>query len=311
MEEVMSAVPQATDAAAKPTATLADLQRREPSEARLPRVQAGFSELAGFELLQRGAKLLAASTIVPEHYRGNLPDCVIALNMAQRIGADPLMVMQNLQIVKGKPGWSSQFLIAAFNQCGRFSSLRYKWTGERGKDNWGCRAWAVEKVTNERLEGAEVTISIAKAEQWFDRNGSKWKSMPEQMLIYRAASWFVRAYAPEIAMGLQTAEELTDVYDTDQIEPGRFEVRNVAELAARGTEVMAGPAAGPATGTEGPIAEPEKTVVDHIAHLATLNSLAEISEYADTMPEAMLKDERWTKATKERLEKINGKAPKK
>lgn len=282
-----------------PKATLSELQRREPNEARLPRVQASFSDLAGFELLQRGAKLLAASTIVPEHYRGNLPDCVIALNMAQRIGADPLMVMQNLQIVKGKPGWSSQFLIAAFNQCGRFSSLRYMWTGERGKDTWGCRAWAVEKITNERLEGAEVTISISKAEQWFDRNGSKWKTMPEQMLIYRAASWFVRAYAPEIAMGLQTAEELTDVYDAEQTETGKFEVRNVAELAARGAEA-AGPDATPAVAAGVPI-----TVIDHIAKLDTLNNLEEISAYADAMPEEMLKDERWGRATKARLDEIN------
>lgn len=234
----MSAVP----VEVLPKTTIAELQSRGAAEAKLPRVQAGFSDLASFELLQRAAKLLASATLVPETYRGNLPDCVIALNMAQRIGADPLMVMQNLHIVKGKPGWSSQFLIATFNQCGRFSSLRYKWSGEKGKDSWGCRAWAVEKGTNERIEGAEVTMALAKAEQWIDKSGSKWKTMPEQMLMYRAASWFIRAYAPEIAMGLQTTEELVDVYDAERGGDGTFTVTasSLAEKPAVDTKPEAG-----------------------------------------------------------------------
>ena len=86
----------------------------------------GFSSQQGFELAQRAAKLLAQSSLVPKEYQGNLPNCVIALNMAARMNADPLMVMQNLYIVHGKPGWSSQFLISTFNTSGRFSALRYE-----------------------------------------------------------------------------------------------------------------------------------------------------------------------------------------
>ena len=177
----------------------------------------GFGSQGGFELMQRAAKLLASSTLVPKEYQNNLPNCVIALNMANRLGADPLMVMQNLYVVHGRPGWSSQFLIASFNQCGRFSSMRFEWLGEKGKESWGCRAWAIEKSTNEKIVGADVTIDIANKEGWINKNGSKWKTMAQQMLMYRAASWFVRAYAPEISMGLQTAEELRDVID---ITPG-------------------------------------------------------------------------------------------
>ena len=171
---------------------------------------AGFGSVDSFALLQRGGTLLAASSLVPKEYQGNVPNCVIALNMAQRIGADPLMVMQNLHIVHGRPGWSAQFLIATFNQCGRFTALRYEWFGEAGTDAWGCRAWAIEKSTGEKLTGSAITIALAKSEQWLDRAGSKWKTMPEQMLMYRSAAWFVRAYAPEIAMGLQTTDEIHD-----------------------------------------------------------------------------------------------------
>ena len=171
----------------------------------------GFGSLQSFEFSQRAAKLLSSSTLVPKDFQNNLPNCVIALNMAHRMGADPLMVMQNLYIVHGRPGFSSQFLVATINSCGRFSALRYEWSGEEGKDTWGCRAWAVEKATGERRDGSTITIAMAKKEGWYNKNGSKWQTMPQQMLMYRAASFFVRAYAPELAMGMHTAEELQDI----------------------------------------------------------------------------------------------------
>lgn len=174
----------------------------------------GFGSMEGFELMQRQAKLLASSTLVPKEYQDNLSNCVIALNMANRMNADPLMVMQNLYIVHGKPGWSSQFLISTFNASGRFSALRYEWVGEEGTDTWGCKAWAVEKSTGERLEGSTVTIAIAKKEGWYSRNGSKWQTMPAQMLMYRSAAWFIRAYAPEIAMGMHTTDEIIDLTES-------------------------------------------------------------------------------------------------
>jgi hypothetical protein len=196
----------------------------------------GFTSQQGFELAQRAAKLLAQSSLVPKEYQGNLPNCVIALNMAARMNADPLMVMQNLYIVHGRPGWSSQFLISTFNTSGKFSALRYEWVGEKGKDNWGCRAWAVEKATGEKLVGSTVTIGLAKEEGWYQKNGSKWKTMPEQMLMYRAASWFIRAYAPELAMGMHTAEELQDAITLDASE---YEVKVEQEIQQHAnTEVI-------------------------------------------------------------------------
>jgi len=178
-------------------------------------VAAGFFDLQGFELLQRTAKAFASSDLVPAQYKGNLANCMIAMDMAQRIGANPLMAMQNLYVVHGTPSWSSKFLIATINACGRFSSLRYEWKGEPGKDEYGCRAWAIEKSTGERLDGIWVTWSLVKAEGWSSKNGSKWKTMPDQMFIYRAAAFWQRAYAPELGMGLSTAEEMHDIVDVN------------------------------------------------------------------------------------------------
>jgi len=157
--------------------------------------------------------------------------------MAQRLGADPMMIMQNLYLVDGRPSWSSQFIIAAINSSGRYSPLRFDITGGEEEveipyavtewvynqatkkkepvesnqtarvKNYKCVAWVVEKATGERLESTPITMEMAVKEGWYQKNGSKWQSMPEQMLRYRAASFFGRIYAPDLLMGLRTQEE--------------------------------------------------------------------------------------------------------
>jgi len=195
-----------------------------PRETQLPAVKAGFFDLQAFELIQRVSKAFASSDLVPKQYQGNLPNCMIAMDMAQRMGANPLMVMQNLYVVHGTPGWSAKFLIATVNVCGRYSSLRYEWRGKPGDAEYGCRAWAIERETGERLDGIWVTWAMVRAEGWDAKNGSKWKTMADQMFVYRSAAFWQRAYAPELGMGLQTAEEIHDTFDAARGNDGRFSV---------------------------------------------------------------------------------------
>lgn len=159
-----------------------------------------------FELVQRQAKALSLSTMIPKDYQNNIPNTLVALEMAQRIGASPLMVMQNLHIIHGRPSWSSTFVIAALNACGRFSAMRFEMDGADK-----CRAVATERETNHVLEGPWVTMQMAKEEGWLNKAGSKWKTMPELMMRYRAAAFFGRLYAPEIMMGMHTEFEIQDM----------------------------------------------------------------------------------------------------
>jgi hypothetical protein len=198
-----------------------DLTQRVP-------VESSFS-MHTFEHAQRVAKMLSSSSLIPKEYQGNIQNTMIALEMANRIGASPLMVMQNLYIVHGKPGWSSTFIVASINSCGRFKSLRYDLTGK--DEEMKCIAWTVEAgveipqgiLTIDQakeaklpvLEGPAVTMKMAKLEGWIDKNGSKWKTMPELMIRYRAAAFFGRLYAPEIMMGMQTMEEVIDITPSD------------------------------------------------------------------------------------------------
>jgi len=173
-----------------------------------------FGSVASFEAAQRIGKMLSTSSMVPDTYKGdgNVGNCVIALEMANRIGMNVVSVMQNLYIVHGRPAWSSQFLIACINASGKFSPLRYLMEGSENADSFGCRAWATDR-SGEKLVGPLVTVAMAKLEGWHGKNGSKWQTMPELMLRYRAATLFARLYSPELTMGMMTTDEVEDVRD--------------------------------------------------------------------------------------------------
>lgn len=170
-----------------------------------------FTNLSNFENSQRMAIALAKSTIVPSHFRGeeNLGNVLIALEMSQRIGASPMAVMQNLYILNGRPSWSSSFIIAVINQCGRFEPLRFNMQGDNIESRT-CVAWSKDKDGN-ILESPKVSISMAKKEGWFQKKGSKWQTMPDLMLRYRAAAFFGRLFAPDLLMGMHSEHEQNDI----------------------------------------------------------------------------------------------------
>jgi hypothetical protein len=175
------------------------------------------AETQAFELVQRQAKMLSASTLVPKEFQGNMGNCAIALNIAKRLGADPFMVIQNIDIIHGRPSFRATFLIAMVNASGRFTPLQFRMAGE-GQSR-SCVAWAKDKETGEVVEGTEITMTMAKAEGWSTKSGSKWLTMPEQMLRYRAAAFFARIYAPDITLGMQTSDELRDAPEVRNVTP--------------------------------------------------------------------------------------------
>lgn len=198
-----------------------DIFSEEPEQKSLAEISEAGISLSGtgnYSKLQKAAEYISRSTIIPATYQRKPENCFVALELAQRIGASPMMVMQNMFVIQGRPSWSGQFVTAVANNCGRFSPIRYKWLGTQGQDDWGCKAYFTELATGEVLEGTEITIEMAKKEEWYDKRGSKWKTMPRQMLMYRAAAWLVRAYAPELLNGIHTVEENQDIIDVTPVQ---------------------------------------------------------------------------------------------
>ncbi len=267
------------------------LRGPSPTGEDLPAVLSPFSGIGAFEAAQRMAALLASSTLIPEAYRGEgaIGNCVVALELASRMRVSPLMLMQNMAVIEGRPALSSQYLIAMVNASLKFSPLRFRmrdlgqksidtfvWEGPRGARvkkavkltvaNKGCIAWAKELATGETLEGPEVTIELAVLEGWFTRNGSKWQTMPDVMLTYRAAAFFSRMYAPEMALGMHTREEVDDLrtgsieVETTAVDTPAPELPKRSTKSARGVvDVTPAPATDTAPATPPPATPPAPT----------------------------------------------------
>lgn len=215
-----------------------------------------FFDPVQFETMQRICTMFANSELVPDMYQITeknpkekaVANCMIAVEIAHRIGASPLMVMQNMVPIYGRPSWSSKFLIATVNTCGRFNPLQYRFTdkgmlgkveyttytktwidGTNGRKgyykneakkevfdgskikNIECVAFTTAKGSKDLLESTPVDLKLAIEEGWYTKAGSKWPTMTRQMLTYRAASFWTNAYAPELSMGMKTVEEMEDI----------------------------------------------------------------------------------------------------
>lgn len=195
-----------------------------------------FSSIEGFEVAQRMAKALYTSQMVPATYQGeqNMGSCLIALDLSARLGLNPLMVMQNTFVVKGKPAFSGQFLIGLVNSSGLFKSkLKFEPVGQDGTDSFGYRAYAIDK-DGDKVYGSAVTIAMAKGEGWWATN-KKWQTMTDLMLRYRCGAFFARTNCPEITFGFSTTEELEDIKVVDvpshQVKEINLDDIPVAEVA--------------------------------------------------------------------------------
>lgn len=242
-----------------------------------------FSTEGSFALLQRQATMLAASTMVPKEYQNNVPNCGVALELSYRMGVSWFAVMQNLDVIYGRPSWRGSFVAGLVTNSGRYTPLQFKiettgpektveleieyWAGygdNRKKQTkkvpytytpTRCTAWARDRATGEVVEGPPVSYDMAIQEGWVAKDGSKWLTeMRELMLRYRGASFFGKLYVSDLMNGMPTTEELDDMQPSG--------MRDVTPRAASMAEAFntppAEPGSAPATESAPQPAEPPK-----------------------------------------------------
>lgn len=168
-----------------------------------------FGTSDNFIMAGQMAKALSQSTIVPKEYQGNDANAMVAIEIANRLQTSPLMVMQNLNVIQGRPSWSAQFLIAMVNGSGKYDiELQFEEKTDKDGKPLSCMCWTMRN--GRRIDGITIDMDMARAEGWVGKNGSKWKTMPQVMLRYRAASFFARMNCPELTLGYYSKEEVID-----------------------------------------------------------------------------------------------------
>lgn len=191
--------------------------------------------IEGTRALHELANIFTNSSLVPKDFQRNQANCIIALDIAARLNLSPMMVFQQLYIVNGKPSWSSAFMISMFNERAKaFDRLEYCYSGQKNTPGRTCWCRAKLKSTGEYVEGPPVSLAMAKTEKW----GSKWDSMPELMLKYRAAAFFIRTNCPEILFGLYSAEESQDIVAAESTKANARVVARPGEPAPTPTQKL-------------------------------------------------------------------------
>lgn len=168
-----------------------------------------FGTSDNFIMACQMSKALAQSTLVPTEYRNNESNCLIAVDIALRLKTSPFLVMQELDVIQGRPAWRAKALIGMINASGKYDfELQFDEKSDGKGKPFSCQCWTEKK--GRKITGPVIDMQMADDEGWTKKNGTKWRTMPQVMLRYRAASFFSRMNCPEISMGIYTSEEVID-----------------------------------------------------------------------------------------------------
>lgn len=191
--------------------------------------QNAWASAESFALAQRMATALSSAAIFPTKFK-DAGSCVVIINMAWRLNMDPLEVAQNMDIIHGNPCWKSAYVIAKITTSPQWEEFDFEHTIE-GKvknpttgemmDNKVCRVVAKRAKDGKPKYGNPVSFKMAILEGWWGRKDSKWPNMPDQMLDYRAASFFNRLNPTAELLGLRAADEAQDIGTDDEIQPAQ------------------------------------------------------------------------------------------
>lgn len=200
-------------------------------------------EVKKFELEQRKAKAFVATDFFPAHLRkgdkeATIGAAIIVLDLAQRMNLGALEVAQSIYIIHGKPSFETKFLVARLNSSGL---LKGRLNTILSPDGQSAHCEAVDAQTGQLLRGTTITMDMARREGWLSKNGSKWQTMPELMMKYRAQSFFINEFFPEVKYGLKTSDEAEDINEIKET-PKAKQPQNINEFLAKAAQKKAEPA---------------------------------------------------------------------
>jgi hypothetical protein len=187
-----------------------------------------------FQQAQRIARAFSESELVPQHMRGKMADCLVALHIANQMDEDPLQVMQSLYQVGGRPGWITAFMISRANKSGRFMDpidWEIEGAGKTAKVTAFVQLRRADGTAGRTVRSPMVDMTMAQAEGW-TRN-KKYETMPELMFRYRAATLLIRLYAPEVLYGYHTVEEIEDISPLKDVTPPKLGIDDFKPGAGR------------------------------------------------------------------------------
>lgn len=184
-----------------------------------------------FENMHSLASIMAsAAATVPDHFRGNVGDCMAVVMQAAQWGMNPYAVAQKTHLIKGILGYESQLVAAVINSSGITTDrFKFEWFGDWTKivgkfeikqgqnGEYRTPAWhlsdeeglGVRVTATIKGDASPTTLEVLLA-QARTRNSTQWADDPKQQLAYLAQKKWARLYAPDVIMGVYTKDEIIE-----------------------------------------------------------------------------------------------------
>lgn len=180
-----------------------------------------FDSMDAFRDAYKIAEILCQTQLIPSNFQRKPADVLVALDYSRRLGVPPTAILPHLYVINGRPAMSAQMLIGLVNRSGVFSRIQWEekvdgvveWTRDgvkQSRPNVAARAYFTELSTGEKFYSPWIDLKLALSSGWLTKTGSKWLEMPTIMARYRSASVLIKSVCPELALGMDFADELSD-----------------------------------------------------------------------------------------------------
>ena len=180
-----------------------------------------FDSMDAFRDAYKIAEILCQTQLIPTNFQRKPADVLVALDYSRRLGVPPTAILPHLYVINGRPAMSAQMLIGLVNRSGVFSRIQWEekvdgvveWSRDgvkQSRPNVAARAYFTELSTGEKFYSPWIDLKLALSSGWLTKSGSKWLEMPTIMARYRSASVLIKSVCPELALGMDFADELSD-----------------------------------------------------------------------------------------------------
>ncbi len=175
------------------------------SNLRVMKSQPGFSlgEPRTFQEAKEYATLMANSSFVPDSYKGNPGDILVAVQMGNELGLKPLQALQNISVIRGRPCVWGDALPAVAQAHPMYEYMDEKF------DEDTLTATCIIKRKNAPEQAYKFSQADARVAGLWGKSGP-WSQYPKRMLQLRARGFAIRNVFADALKGINMAEEVQD-----------------------------------------------------------------------------------------------------
>ena len=153
------------------------------------------------------AQTLIQSGLMPRQFQ-RAEALVVALQMGHELGIPPLMAVNNISVINGRPVLSADIMLAVARRTGELEDIRFDVNEKRAIIHIKRRG-QTEHMSPFSLEDAREAGLLP------NRPESAWTRHPKRMMRARALSFAMKDIFGDVLAGLYTPDEGEEIADAD------------------------------------------------------------------------------------------------